>query len=218
MRKLFFWMMTTLALVIMMTSCGKSDDYASAIPADAVFVAKINVASMVKKSAVMSTPDIKDQIEAAIEETPENLRAKVQEIKDNPENSGIDFSKPVYFAVTSVSRSRAMVVAAVKDRKKVEELFKTFGEDPSANMEVVKRGAFSEVETGEDFCKLAFGDNSVVFSFNFDGKSAEDAVSLLSQESSKSILSDNRFDQLLGEGSDFAMYYDYGSLMKSVNT
>ena len=218
MRKLFFWMMTTLALVIMMTSCGKSDDYASAIPADAVFVAKFNVASMVKKSAVMSTPDIKDQIEAAIEETPENLRAKVQEIKDNPENSGIDFSKPVYFAVTSVSRSRAMVVAAVKDRKKVEELFKTFGEDPSANMDVVKRGAFSEVETGEDFCKLAFGDNSVVFSFNFDGKSAEDAVSLLSQESSKSILSDNKFDQLLGEGSDFAMYYDYGSLMKSVNT
>ena len=213
--------MTTLALVIMMTSCGKSDDYASAIPSDAVFVAKSNGASMVTKSAVMSTPDIKDQIEAAIEETPENLRAKVQEIKDNPDNSGIDFSKPIYFAVTSVSRSRAMVVAAVKDRKKLEELIKTFGEDPKdprANLKVVKRGAFSEVETVGDFCKFAFGDNSAVFSFNFDGKSAEDAVSLLSRDVGESILSNDKFDQLLGDGSDFAMYYDYGSLMKSVNT
>ncbi len=228
MRKLFFWMMTTLALVIMMTSCSKiSDNYVSAIPSDAVFVAKINVASMVKKSAEMSIPDIpdirniRDSIEAAIDNSPESVRAKLQEIKDNPDNSGIDFSKPIYFAVTSVSRSHAMVVAAVKDRKKLEELFKTLGEDtddPSANMKLVKRGAFCEVETVGDFCKSAFGDNSVVISFNFDGKSAEDAVSLLSRDAGESILSDNKFDQLLGDGSDFAMYYDYGSLMKSVNT
>lgn len=114
--------MTIVSLVVMMTSCSKSEDYVSAIPSDAVAVAKIDLASLVQKSAVMNTPDIRDQIDAAFEQMPENVQGKLNQIKENPDESGIDFRKPVYLALTSVSRGRAMVVASVKDRDKLEEL------------------------------------------------------------------------------------------------
>lgn len=209
--------MTIVSLVVMMTSCSKSEDYVSAIPSDAVAVAKIDLASLVQKSAVMNTPDIRDQIDAAFEQMPENVQGKLNQIKENPDESGIDFRKPVYLALTSVSRGRAMVVASVKDRDKLEELM-ALGNEAGAEVNVVKHGAFSELDTKAETVKVAFGDNSFVISFNFNGESAADAVGLLNQKSSESILSNDIYKDFIADKSDFSMCYDYGTLMKSINT
>ena len=105
--------------------CGRlsAQDYAQAIPSDAFGVVRLDAARIVELSGADPSALLKGYIEKQIGMTEPlfSVAAILVDIADDPENSGIDVSSPVYFFFLPQDKSVG-IAAKVADRNKLEAL------------------------------------------------------------------------------------------------
>ena len=89
-------------VALFFASCGKSD-YADVVPKDASLVIEVNMADIASKGGIAES-----KLLASVKTNLDYIasgddKAKLVEIFDNPENTGIDFTVPVYAFTASGS-------------------------------------------------------------------------------------------------------------------
>ena len=97
MKSIRMWFSACLLLVV--TSCQKMPEHAKVIPDDAQVVLRIDFEQLASKSGVGNDDAIKQQLGKMLEsDLSGGQLATAKSILDDPEESGIDFSEPVFLA------------------------------------------------------------------------------------------------------------------------
>lgn len=123
MKSIKMWFSACLLLVV--TSCQKMSEHAKVIPDDAQVVMRIDFEQLASKSGVGNDDAIKQQLGKMLEsDLSGGQLATAKSILDDPKESGIDFSEPVFLAYGLESmKSDFAVVFPVGDKDKVIRLF-----------------------------------------------------------------------------------------------
>ena len=119
------WMML---LVGIMASCASGDNYESALPKDAALVVSVNPASMAEKSGLAGEEGtaVVQKLGDALKSGMQGSEQLIDKMMDDPDESGIDFRKDMYFFVESQTVS-AGILARVSHAGKLEALFDELG-------------------------------------------------------------------------------------------
>lgn len=198
MKRTAFWysILGCLSMIIMMTSCKKSSDYARVIPADAEVVCRVQAAQLLDKCGIDNGKFLKEKLLSVINKqaTPE-LSEKLAVIVEDPAKSGLDFKSPVYLAVGGeVMGTGAMVVARVNDQDALTELLQTIATD--ASEKVMTEGNLTCLSL-DGLLMASDGTTLVMMERAGAGSDAMDKVkSIMNAESEKSILDDEGFKKM----------------------
>ena len=202
------------------------------IPDDAYIVARVDLGSVLEKmdiESLMKLDEVKDQLDDSKDELPDFLN----EIMKDPEESGINFLKPVtIFATTgkdknrdySSSYQRIGVIVRIDNEKKLEELLKNL--DDEFNMDYAHR-----YDEDDDYYKtypkndnrrdhaFAWNDDVLIITYKSyyrddkDMKSmAEDILNLKSEESL--IETNAAFDEFISNDNDFDVFANVPMITK----
>ena len=129
--------------------CGRlsAQDYAQAIPSDAFGVVRLDAARIVELSGADPSALLKGYIEKQIAMTEPlfSVAAVLADIADDPENSGIDVSSPVYFFFLPQDKSVG-IAAKVADRNKLEALSADAAKRPQGSADVRRPRRGHDVE------------------------------------------------------------------------
>lgn len=112
-------------LVALLYACSGSVDetYTNAIPADATFVASINLNDLVKKAGYKDFNEVDKAIGGILSQGPAESLSLLSDIAgvilSNPKESGLDFDAPVYLFQQPDGASMGIVIR-VTDREKVQ--------------------------------------------------------------------------------------------------
>lgn len=123
MKSIKIWFAACLLLAV--TSCQKMPEHAKVIPDDAQVVLRIDFEQLASKSGVGNDDAIKQQLGKMLESDLSGGQLETaKSILDDPDESGIDFSEPVFLAYGLESmKSDFAVIFSVGDKDKVIRLF-----------------------------------------------------------------------------------------------
>lgn len=209
-----------LTFVGLFSACSSEEEnYLSSLPAESSMVFKLDVAQMVTKSNVLNNPLVSGMLMQADQHVPETLKAKNEEIKQDPAAAGIDLQKPLAVAISvgdlnlasnaDFSNASVVCVAAISDVKKFDELMKEMMEiEPSITMAETE-GA-KEIKLPEDGFSIAYNDSRIVVAYGQN----QDAVSLVNQKASESMLAHPNFAEFAANDKDASLFMDYGWVME----
>lgn len=198
MKRTAFWysILGCLSIILLMTSCKKSSDYARVIPADAEVVCRIQTAQLLEKCGADNGKFLKEKLLSVINrQASSTVSEKMSAIADDPSKSGLDFKSPVYVAIGGEALGTgAMLVAKVADQDALTGLLETIAAEVA-----------EKVSTDGDLTYLTAGGTMMVS----DGKaflmmeqagSGMDALNkvkaMLSADEEKSILNDAGFKKM----------------------
>ena len=79
-----------------------SNAYLKVLPADALMMAKVDVGNLLGKSEILDNTVVKTGFASVVEFVPENMQALLKKIYSDPNKSGVDVTKPMFMAFTSL--------------------------------------------------------------------------------------------------------------------
>ena len=202
MKKTITSLMALIAIVLLTASCGKGNDIAKAIPADAPVVFKADIRKLSEKSALKDNKELQADLQKSMSGLSEGMQKKVKAIMDDPMESGLALGQPAFIAITNPDKEQVVVAIGVDDKEKVDELFKSAKQD-CKTMKITEGVDDTDMQVAYDgnLCVLTMG--------------TKDAATLLKQDKEKSILSQDKYEKLLEGTSDLDVYLDYAALMKT---
>lgn len=222
MKALFSRFLMIATIIGVFTACSsEKENYLSSIPAESSMVIKVNATQLVNKSNILNNPLVGGLLMQAEQSVPDALKAKFEEIKNNPEASGVDLQKPLAIAldlgdldITSaagVPNVSVVGVLPIKDIKKFEELLNSVSEVEStftiSETEGVKR-----INIPEEEFSVAYNSSRLVMAY---GKGTN-AVSLVSQQEKESMLAHPDFAEFAANDKDASLFMDYEWMMNLV--
>ena len=222
MKALFSRFLMIATIIGVFTACSsEKENYLSSIPAESSMVIKVNATQLVNKSNILNNPLVGGLLMQAEQSVPDALKAKFEEIKNNPEASGVDLQKPLAIAldlgnldITSaagVPNVSVVGVLPIKDIKKFEELLNSVSEVEStftiSETEGVKR-----INIPEEEFSVAYNSSRLVMAY---GKETN-AVSLVSQQEKESMLAHPDFAEFAANDKDASLFMDYEWMMNLV--
>lgn len=173
MKKRFFLQLFSLICAIFMVACSgdkKSEtagngkaaatktEYLKVLPNNAYAIAKIDFDNLLNKSDIRNNLFVNAGIEKVLQDIPDDVRSLVRSIYDNPNNSGLDITSPIYMAVTSVEPANAVITQSVCNVNALENiLHKLLG--PNC---VVERDGMKFIDINEDEVQIAYDANKLV--------------------------------------------------------
>lgn len=174
MKKRFFLQLFSLICAIFMVACSgdkKSEaagngkaaaasktEYLKVLPSNAYAIAEIDMGNLLNKSDIRNNMVVKKGVEDALQDIPEDVRPLVKSLYDNPNNSGLDITSPIYMAVTSVEPVDVVITLSVCNVNALENiLHKLLG--PNC---VVERDGMKFIDINEDEVQIAYDANKLV--------------------------------------------------------
>ena len=222
------------AMIILFSSCGKNNEIGKMIPANALFVAQINMKSLESK---LSWNDIKETSwykKAYSDSSTADWRRK---ILDNPSASGIDFDNGLIFFAAKNAGTGYYLVA--EGKIKSEKDFETFNKNFDPSQKVRKEGDINLI-TLKDKNVVGWNDNNFVYIMNPNTTSSQmykwnDTTNiqpnttpvdrsaelsdlckkLFSLKSDSSLAKNDKFDALLKEAGDIHVWQNNEELVKN---
>lgn len=179
------WLCSIILLLI--TSCGKKNDYRMVIPADAGIVMGIDSKSITKKAGVNGETE-RANIEAFLKnKVDSSLYSYALELMKNPDESGLDFSKLIYAYFTSAGE--VGLIVKVNDEKKLKVLFDKLSEEKVCPALEMKNGVYY-VSLDKEVV-AAFNESALLLVGNLrkDASLVERGIALLNQKEEQSFLS-----------------------------
>lgn len=222
-----FLMSLAIATLLLFSSCTSVDDYAVLIPEDAALVAKFDVMQMLLESKI-GIGDSGEQMKGLFDDFDEDMPAKMKEwlkaVVDDPDNIGVDISKPFFFYGVPKGEDQFGFVGAVTDREAFENTLKAWlGE--YEDFEIEKEGDVSYIRLYSDV--WAYDDSRFIYldyDFDYDynddldweerekileRKREETAIELINEKfgakKEDSALAWENFDKLLDDDGECAM-------------
>ena len=209
MKKMKTLLFSTLLLTIvgMFSACSsEKENYLSSLPVQSSIVFKFNSAQLITKSNVTNNPFVNGMLMQAVQNIPESLKEKYEEIMNNPNESGIDIQKPIAAAVLMDKRQKPNIVSviAINNVKKFDELMERVTEtEPSIT--IIKTDNAKIVKLPDDVFSIAYNDSRIVMAYGQD----MNAVSLVNQKADDSMLAHPNFTGFAADDKDCSMFIDY---------
>ena len=155
------WNYALLVVLVLLAACSEKNEYTRVIPQDASVVGSFQVSSLVQKSGLTESVD-KATLDKMKKNVTQGLAAEeakvLEDILNNPSESGIDFKRPIYFFIQPDGETSG-VVACVQNSDKLHDLVDVLaGQQMCAQLEE-KDGA-SWTESGK--LVLAFTDEALL--------------------------------------------------------
>lgn len=146
-----------LVAVLLLAACSEKNEYTRVIPQNASLVGSVQLTSLVEKSGLTSKENqaVLDKLKKnVLQGLPAEQSEQMGSILSDPQESGIDFKKPVYFFVMPDQKTTGAVLC-VKSSSKLHELVETLAEHNICSSVEEMDGA-SWVESGKNV--VAFTD------------------------------------------------------------
>lgn len=210
--KKFGWLSIVAAMIL--SACSQSGNYEETIPNESMFLVKMSLGQMVAKSEVMSEPMVSSALREGINSLSADSRDLMREVIDDPETCGLDFSKPVYFALVSAAPSPAgMMTIAVKDQDKLQKFLSTILEEQNFKSMNITLGQHKDAYTLENGNNVygAFDKTRFVIAM---GQNNVDAMEYMSLPSGKKAVNDTKFDEFFSTDNDMVTVYDYAKVIE----
>lgn len=205
MRKISILFVLIAALSVMFVSCGGGDDkYVSAVPANSAVLAKVNLGNMINESEILEQPFVKMGLGLAQSALPQEAKDILNEILENPSNSGIDASKPVILAV-SLEPMSIVVSMPVSNKGRINEVVDNFLD--GTGVQVVLRNGVSYIDFGgSDDVEVAYDSDMMIVAAVEKGKA--DATHYMNLDSKEQAVKDAKFRDFFANKSDASLYID----------
>lgn len=191
-------------VVLMLCSCSKKD-YLKVIPADATVVASVNLRSLSEKSDFANSA-----LMGMMERVMDGDMGDLQKYKDNPMETGIDFTQPLY--VFLMKDKTYGIVAKVGDKDDFEEFVAALRKQDLASRPVEKNGMMCGTMGTTNY---AFNDD-VLLMIDGDGASTNTLVRMMEYEG-ESFVDTEAFGRMNGaDDKDIVVYANLGYLPEGV--
>lgn len=118
------WNYALLVVLVLLAACSEKSEYIRVIPQDASVVGSFQIASLVQKSGLTESVDqtVLDKLKKnVVQGLPAEEAKVVENILNNPSESGIDFKKPIYFFIQPDGETSG-IVACVQSSDKLHDL------------------------------------------------------------------------------------------------
>ena len=185
----------TLAGILVLASCSKSDSYCSVIPEDAYLLGRVSVNELLDEND-LSIEQLMKQFNA-----PQKVIDKFDELK----NSGLDIDAPLYFFVTA--KGMMGLAGKMTDAGQFKEFFEK--ETKESVQEAEGICYVEEKRPGRMTPILCFDDERWLMVLSSEGAvSPEDAFGLMHQDESESVLEKDLYKQLMDAEKPMAVNLD----------
>ena len=196
------WILSCLAVMAMITSCAETPNSAELIPDDAVAVLSIDAADLFKASALDENTKIKDEYMMLLDQSglARKTRNFMEEIIDNPEKSGVDFTTPLMLYVGQDESGG--LVGTIASASDFTTFINTMGKEAGSEFESVDQIK----ETELNYAKLANGVFVMFDDAKFvvyggmeknDDALLDDMEALFEQGAEKSVVGAEEFQKML---------------------
>lgn len=190
--------------LLVLCSCSKKD-YLKVIPADAALVASVNLGALSEKSDFANSA-----LMGMVERMADGDMGELQEYKDNPMETGIDFTQPMYFFV--IQDNMYGIVAKVDDKEDVEEFFDVLRKHDVVSRPVEKNGVMCGTMGTMNY---AFNDD-VLLMIDGNGASASTLVRMMKNED-ECFMDTEAYGKMNDvDDKDIVVYYNLGYLPEDV--
>ncbi len=191
-------------VAFVISSCSSSPSYISVIPSDVDALVSINVGSVIEKSGVSENQELLAVLIEAIEsESSKAVSDLAKDILEDVNNSGIDFSEPIYTIFINNFKSEPIVVAKVAKKSDLTKLIGVL-EAEGICSEILEApiGGYEFFVLGSDEVVVAFNDDSLIGCAIPYGASAYDILEytfdpLMVQSLDQSIAESATFKKML---------------------
>ncbi|MDO4691835.1 MAG: DUF4836 family protein [Porphyromonadaceae bacterium] len=197
-------------------SCSRKNEHAERIPADAIFVASINLQNLVDKSGY-TAEDAKILGAKFAEETHGSLSAEqikyFQELIADPREAGLSLKVPVYmFSSPNISFA---LVAQVDSEKKLEKFLRESLKKDGEEVTISTQDGFHFASL-DNIGLIGYDSRSCVLTF---GEHTGRDVQLkylseaMKRKGSESIIKHSAYKEMEQEQGDLRMFYSLGGVM-----
>lgn len=176
-----------------------SNAYLKVLPADALMMAKVDVGNMLGKSEILDNTVVKTGFASVVEFVPENMQALLKKIYNDPKKSGVDVTKPMFMAFTSLKPVEAVVTIAMHNVDAFEKMLTTF---TNGAWKFEKRDGLKYVVIDEDEIEIAYDSDKIILAFSERYANARAYASLSAGEMA---VGEKKFDPIF-KGDDDVMF------------
>lgn len=193
----FFTAVLTLAMTMVVVSCQEKEyDYECVIPSDASAVARVNLASLAKKSDIGKSP-LLAMVKASLQMmVSTQVKEKAEAIIDDPSLTGIDFSVSPYLFM--VGSNNVCLSLCVDDESLLQEFMKTL-QNQSFCSAIKEHDGYRWTRLMDDF-GVVFSDKVmlVMAQMDEDGKGLDEKLmlSLMNLDADQSFTSTVQYQKM----------------------
>ncbi|WP_321480965.1 DUF4836 family protein [uncultured Bacteroides sp.] len=218
-RKNIYQSLMLLLLVAFLAACSKKTDYTNVIPADASAVAGVNLKSLATKSGLndVENKEFKQKLTDAIKNGLSATAFKqMEKIIDNPIESGIDFSEPIYFFTARTLPFPALTMK-VSDIEKVHATLEAMASEHVCQPTVKVDGY--DFTTFADGTLCAYTKNTMLIVSSIPSSQVESVKKTLSalikQDAEKSVVKNKGFIKMREQKGDLIFFASMRDLPSS---
>lgn len=196
--------------LLLLASCSPKTEYTNALPKDASAVVAVDLQAMTQKAGLEGEGSRKltDKLTALLKGGLEGDAAKLAEkIVNEPAESGLDFTRKVYFFTTPHANAFG-IVARVGSESKLEKLLEVLKEEQIASALKEESGC-SWAQAGQMLCAFNNGTLLLMRHKSGDVESIKGSLlSLMRQKEGEGYAASPEFAHLSEAGSDIASVAD----------
>lgn len=213
MKKHFNMMKSLLALAVVSLICsctGEKENYLKVVPEDARMAFSVNLASLGKKADLANDLMVQGAVPMLLLTVDQENQEFAKEIFDNPQKSGVDFTKPLVVAVGGDMANKnpeVVAVMAVDNKEALKKVVDTFGQ--KAGLGITTKGDVVTVDFPQEGGSVAFDGTSLVLLVSQNRK-ALDLMDLPTNR--QAIVCDPYFAPAVAGTADIAYYGNYDQI------
>ena len=204
--KLYIFGLCMMGMLALLSSCSKTPDSAKLLDEESFLVVRIDTRQLLEKSGLAEEGKAKSELKKFFKEGMGEDAKFITDLIDEPENIGIDFADPLFFAMSGDRDLEVRLVGSVADAEKMTNFFK----------ELVKKADLdNRVKEVDGYHCLIFDDQSVLvydrsnFMFCFYDESlgnsdesdvVDDVKTLFEGRTDNDLLTDADFNEMCSRG------------------
>ena len=204
--KFYIFGLCMMGMLALLSSCSKTPDSAKLLDEESFLVVRIDTRQLLEKSGLAEEGKAKSELKKFFKEGMGEDAKFITDLIDEPENIGIDFADPLFFAMSGDRDLEVRLVGSVADAEKMTSFFK----------ELVKKADLdNRVKEVDGYHCLIFDEQSVLvydrsnFMFCFYDESldnsdesdvVDDVKTLFEGRTDNDLLTDADFNEMCSRG------------------
>lgn len=204
--KIYIFGLCMMGMLALLSSCSKTPDSAKLLDEESFLVVRIDTRQLLEKSGLAEEGKAKSELKKFFKEGMGEDAKFITDLIDEPENIGIDFADPLFFAMSGDRDLEVRLVGSVADAEKMTSFFK----------ELVKKADLdNRVKEVDGYHCLIFDEQSVLvydrsnFMFCFYDESldnsdesdvVDDVKTLFEGRTDNELLTDADFNEMCSRG------------------
>ena len=212
-KSISFHLLPVLVMLLCLSSCSettKKTEYTHSIPSNVTEMASLDVKSIVSKAGLndaASKATLQELLGALFENKNAALKEEAETLLQDPAESGIDWSAPVYLFKAPTLHSTAIALK-IADLKKFEAMLELFAQEQLCTVPVKVQG-YHSVEIKDAGVLIAYNDGTLLGVYGGSSEQLQKLqpaiTALMQQPADKSIHANKHFTSMLQQKGDIRL-------------